>query len=237
MPNSEILTVVSWFWTKNGQSAKHRPEAVGILRNMVARNLKIPHRFVCITNCPERIEPGIETIPLWPDLFHTGYCLVRLKAFAPEMAEIIGPRFAWIDLDVVIVDDITPLFTGNEDFKISGVELREQPYNGSIVLMKAGARAQVWSEFDLERFRRVKEEKNYGGTDQAWIAVCLGEREAFWDRRDGVYNYREQIDPPRPVGTDGGLPRNARIIVMNGSFSPDCPKCRAKSPWIAQHYH
>lgn len=230
------LTIVCWFWRRNGLSGKHKPEAVTILRNMVRRNLSIPHRFVCITNCPQLIDPSIETIALWNDLFDLGRCFVRLKAFAPEMAEIIGPRFAWIDLDVVVTGDLTPLFSGGEDFKISGVELREQPYNGSLVMMKAGARSQVWTTWDQALYLRVMKEKNYGGTDQGWMAVCLGEHEAVWGRQDGVYNYREQIDPPRIVGTGGALPRNARLVVMNGQFSPDCAVCRAKSPWIAEFY-
>lgn len=203
---------------------------------MVRRHLHIPHEFVCITNCPEEIDSSIRTIPLWDELFDSDYCLVRLKAFAPEMRDIIGPRFAWLDLDVVIVDDITPIFDCVSDFKISGVELREQPYNGSIVLMNAGARAKVWHEFDFGRFKKAKAEKNYGGTDQAWIAVCLGEFEDVWIQRDGVYNYREHIDPARPLGNDGALPKNARIVVMNGRFSPEYAACRTKSPWIKEHW-
>lgn len=231
-----MLKIVSWFWRKNGSARKHKPEHVTILRNMVARHLHLEHEFVCITNCPEEIDPSIKTIPLWDDLLHDGYCLVRLKAFSEEMEDIIGPRFAWFDLDVVIVDDITPMFVTYAPFKISGVELREQPYNGSIVLMNAGARSQVWHEFDAERLKRVKAEKNYGGTDQAWIAVCLGEREDVWIQRDGVYNYREHIDPPRPLGNDGRLPLNARVVVMNGKFSPADPACQEKSPWILEHW-
>lgn len=230
------LTIVSWYWERPGCTSKHSPDHVTVLRNMVRRYLRLAHTFVCITNRPDKIDPSIRTIPLWPDLFESGYCTVRLKAFAPEMRDIIGPRFAWLDLDVVITGDITPLFDCASDFKISGVELREQPYNGSIVLMDAGARPQVFTDFDPQRLAAARAEKNYGGTDQAWIAECLGEWEDIWTKRDGIYNYREHIDPPRPVGSDGILPKNARIVVMNGRFSPACPRCRAKSPWIEEHW-
>lgn len=203
---------------------------------MVARNLNIPHEFVCITDDPRGIDDDIRIIPLWTDLRQEGYCMVRLKAFTDEMREIIGPRFAWIDLDVVITDDITPLFDTDVDFKISGVELRAQPYNGSIVLMNAGARAQVFHEYDRERFLRVKAEKTYGGSDQAWMAVCLGENEQVWNEDDGIYNYRDHIDPASPRGTGGPLPDNARVIVFNGRFDPSLPELQAKSPWILEHW-
>lgn len=234
----ETLKIVSWFWQGRGKArlGGHQPHHVTILRNMVARHLRMPHEFVCITDSPQLIDPSIRTIPLWTDLQDDGYCMRRLRAFAPEMKDMIGPRFAWLDLDVVIVDDITPLFDTDADFKISGVELREQPYNGSIVLMNAGARAQVYTDFDKARFLRVKAEKNYGGSDQAWIAVCLGEREQVWEKRDGIYNYREHIDPPGIIGSNGALPKNARIVVFNGQFSMADPATQKKSPWILEHW-
>lgn len=231
------LVVVSWLWRGVGRkSALHTAEKVNILRAMVARNLKVPHEFVCVTDMPEGVDRDIRIIPLWRDLRDEGYCMVRLGAFRPEMREIIGPRFVWLDLDIVVTGDLTPLFDTPEDFKISGVELRAQPYNGSIVLMDAGARRQVYDAYDRERFLRVKAEKTYGGTDQAWIAVCLGEKEAVWTEHDGIYNYRDHIHPDPPAGTGGALPENARIISFNGQFDPSMPGLQKKSPWIMDHW-
>jgi len=226
------------YWQANPRfvSNKHKPEHVNILKNSVRRNLRIPHDFFCITDTPDGLDDDIRIIPLWNDLAEQGYCMRRLRAFSEEMKEVIGPRFAWLDLDVVIVDDITPIFDTDADFKISGVELREQPYNGSIVLMDAGARAQVYHDFDRDFYERVKAEKNYGGSDQAWYAVCLGEREQTWQKVDGIYNYREHIAPAPPLGTGGGLPKNARIVVFNGRFSPEWKDIQEKSPWIKEHW-
>ena len=204
---------------------------------MVRRHLNIPHDFVCITDDPEGLEPDVRVVPLWDDYRYDGYCFVRLKAFTEEMRDIIGPRFVWLDLDVVIVDDITPLLSTDADFKIWGVELRAQPYNGTMVLMNAGARPQVFDEFDIERYRRVLAEKKYGGSDQAWIAICLGEEEDVWTEEDGVYNYRDTISESAPNNTGGSLPENAKIISFNSVlFDPSMPDIQARCPWVVEHW-
>lgn len=224
--------VVAWKW-----GSMYGPDHVHRLRNMVARHLRLDHEFVLITDNAAGIDPSIRVIPLWNDLKDEGYCMRRLKAFMPEMREIIGPRFVWLDLDIVIVGDVTPLFDCAADFKISGVELRPQPYNGSIVLMNAGARPQVFRDYDRSRHERARTEKRYGGSDQRWIAEILGENEETWTEADGIYNWRDHIAPEPPDGTGGALPENARIIVMNSRiFDPSRADCQAKAPWILDHW-
>ena len=103
-----------------------------------------------------------------------------------------------------------------------------------MVLMDAGCRPQVFDTFDKERWLREKAEKRYGGSDQAWIAICLGENEATWTRDDGLFCYRDDIDAA--TGTHGKLPPGARMIQMNGRFKPERSFVHAKSPWVRQHW-
>jgi len=237
-----MLPVVVWKWGK-----AFRPAHVHAMRNMLARHLKLPHRVVCITDDPAGLDPDIQTIPLWRELRGDGYCTVRLKAFHPSMRELIGPRFAWIDLDCVLVDDVTALFARPEDFVICGVELRPQPYNGSLVLMDAGCRPQVYDSFDRGRLERERAAKRYGGSDQAWIAISLGPDEATWSEADGIFTYRDHVagdGVPRPwhqkpliPPTGGPLPPGARLVLLNGRrFDPLDRSLRERSPWIAEHY-
>lgn len=226
---------------------------------MVTRHLSLPHRFVIISddkNTRRRFKgEGDQTIPLWNDLRAEGKCLVRLKVFRPEFGEIIGPRFCWLDLDMVAVDDITPIFSRTEDFIMSGVELRPQPYNGSMLMMNSGCRSRVFDEYDRGQWQaNVRGRgKRYGGSDQAWIAVKLGEREATWTREDGVFSYRDDICPRsewayeswkarnlvnalKHEPTGGPLPAGARIIQCNGPHGPHKPEVQRRSPWIVDHW-
>lgn len=241
------LVIAAFKW-----GARFGADHVHRMRNMLARHLQMPHEFVCITDDPAGIAPDIRIVPLWSELREHGKCTVRLRAFAPDMAEIIGPRFAWIDLDCVLVDDVTAIFDRSEDFVISGVELPPQPYNGSLVMMDAGARREVYDDFDPVRLAAARRRLNYGGSDQAWIAIRLGPDEATWTEADGIYTYRDYIDPAprmptRPLRramegprTGGGLPDRAgpaRMIVFNGAkYDPGLDRCQRLSPWISEHW-
>lgn len=246
------LPIVLWSW-----GGRFPDDRITTLQNMLTRHLKIPHRYVIISDSPVTLSrfhaEGCQTIPLWSELRDVGgKCLVRLKIFHPMFAHIIGPRFAWIDLDMVAVSDVTPLFTRTEDFVISGVELRPQPYNGSLVLMDAGARSKVYDTFDPHRWRSERLAKRYGGSDQAWIAICLGEKEATWGREDGLFCFRDDVAPreawdyqarlnrgciplENPT-TNGKIPSGARLIQMNGPWSPWEPRVQAIAPWVKDHW-
>src|SRR5688572_10392885 len=161
------LTVVCWRWQSPvGYRSDFAPATVYALREMVQRHLRLPHRFVCVTDRPEELK-GIETIRIWedgaaiPSPFgtHNPSCYRRLKVFAPDAGKVFGERLVSIDLDVVIVKDITPLFETDADFKIWGDREHDrklwgdngkQWYNGSLWMLKTGTRPQVWTEFDPE---------------------------------------------------------------------------------------
>ena len=110
------LPIVLWQW--GGRFPQHY---IDRMKNMLHRHLNLRHEIVLISDRPAPREYAGRFIPLWDDYRVAGKCHVRLKAFHPSMREIIGPRFAWIDLDMIIVDDVTPMFSRTEDFVISGV--------------------------------------------------------------------------------------------------------------------
>lgn len=99
---SEAVTVACVF----RRSADYTPEYVHKLRDMVARHLHAPHHFVCLTN--EKV--GVETIPLvtkWPGWW------AKLELFRPRLFN--GPVL-YMDLDTVIVGDITDIALAKYDF-------------------------------------------------------------------------------------------------------------------------
>jgi hypothetical protein len=206
---------------------------------MVERHYHAPHEVVCITDIPEGIDPRVRIVPLW-DMFADipspagrgmPSCYRRLYAFSPAMEQIIGPRFVSIDLDVVIVDDITPLWQRTEDFIIWRSPLRNTPYNGSMWMMDAGARARVLDEFDPRLSPLAAKRAGCIGSDQAWISYILGPNEASWGTEDGVYAFQFAI---RNRGFL--LPRDAKIVFFQGNTDPWDTFAREKAPWVLEHY-
>ncbi len=213
-------------------------ERVNTLRKMVARHLHIPHEFVCVTDDPTGIDEGIRIVPLWENKVKEfggvlkPNCYARIKAFSWEMKELIGDRFCWLDLDCVILNDITPLFMDNEPFRMWNSTNPQNFYNGSMVLMNAGARAQVWEKFDPETSPDIANAAGFVGSDQAWISHVLGYGEKLFTAGDGVYPYRWiRNNFPNDL-----YPQNARIVFFPGKFNPWDDAIKERHKWVAEHY-
>lgn len=242
-----VLDVVCWKWKpRQGYRSQYGPDCVNVLRRMVARNLSLPHRFSCITDDPRGIDEDIRVIPLWdtysdvpsPSGPNNPSCYRRLRMFSPEARELIGERIVSIDLDTVITGDLTPLFSRTEDFVIWGGQAMQPRlrvpfcwYNGSLMMLRAGTRTRVWTEFDPVHSPRIAHAANARGSDQGWIAYCLGSGEAIWGERDGVCSYRNHVVP-----NHYRLPAGARIVSFHGRHDPWNADVQRQNPWIREHY-
>ena len=151
-------------------------------------------------------------------------------AFSPDMKDIIGNRFVVLDLDAVITDDMTPLFLRNEEFVICQGTAPRTPYNSSMILMTAGKRSQVWSEFDKQKIPEFIKQTKLVGTDQAWISACLGPNEATWGPNDGVLSFHNHVIK------EDRLPANAKIVFFQGKYDPSHKNLQAKHPWIVKYW-
>ena len=236
-----MIDVICWKWKAPlGYRSYFTGKHVNILRRMVRRHLFLPHRFSCITDDPRGIEPDIRIIPLWsdycdlknPNVSGGPSCYRRLKAFSKEAKDIIGERILSIDLDCVIVDDITPLVDREEDFICWGDTAKGTHYNGGFWLMKAGTRLQVWETFDEKTSPKLTRANNIIGSDQAWISYCLKGEDPKWGTADGVYSFRNHyIGKARKELHD-----NAKIILFHGAHDPWDADVQVKWPWVEEYY-
>jgi hypothetical protein len=213
-----VLTILTWFWTQPGGRAKYTPEHVLVWADMVKRNLAMPHRLAVVTdiaadyNGLEVIAPPGEfedvRISSWSGTLPQ--CFRRLAMFGPDAGARFGERFVSMDLDCVVFGALDPLFDRPEDFVIYAGTSGARPYNGSMLMLTAGSRPQVYTDFTPAG--AVEAGKKYLGSDQAWISFKLGPGEATWGRADGVYWRSRQ---PRPM--DQGLPR---LLFFPGNVKP-----------------
>jgi hypothetical protein len=86
---------------------KFSTDYVHKLYNMVKRNLTIPYRFICFTDNPNSLNPDIRTVRLQQGF---EYCWNKLELFRPDHFSK-ETLCLYIDLDVVITDNIDDLVT------------------------------------------------------------------------------------------------------------------------------
>lgn len=234
-----VISVVCFFWKPpKGYRSQFNAYHVNVLAAMVARNYQKPHRMICVTDSPDGISKNIEIVPLWKDHADVGNpfgprnpsCYRRLKIFSRQAGEMFGDRFVTLDLDCVITGDLSPLWDRDEDFVIWGDTAKRTPYNGSMILLNAGARPHVWETFDPKLSPLKTRQAGFFGSDQAWLGLCLGPNEKKWTTEDGVYSYRNQIAP-----NGGRLPAGARIVMFHGQNDPFSPAPQ-QLQWVQKHY-
>lgn len=225
------LQVVLWKWRdprKRHILFDYSADAVNRKADELRRYLTIPHDVVCITDDASGLSSEIRVIPLWREGRALGGCWCRLRAFAPEMRELIGPRFVWIDLDSIIVGPLDPLFARSDPAVFYRSDsVAGTPYNGSLVMMDAGARAEVWTTFDPERSPALARAAGFMGTDQSWIAYVLGGGETVWTKADGVLHFTLDCVPD--------LPADGRIVFFPGVYKPHMTLARRHAPWITRY--
>lgn len=240
-------TILCWKWTPRRDHANQKrydfsAQSVNTLFSMIRRHYPHPFRAVCVTDDAAGLDRSIEALPLWNEYAdvaspHGGRnpsCYRRLRLFHPDAAQWFGQRYVSLDLDAVITGDLSALWDRPEDAVFWGDTnpLPGSHYNGSMMLLTAGARPHVWNDFDPIASPRLSLKARCFGSDQGWISYRLGGGEKKWTRADGVYSYRNEI-----AHHQKRLPENARIVFFHGEHNPWHPYVQENCPWVREMWH
>jgi hypothetical protein len=212
------LAVTCWRWGGIFEAAY-----VNRLRDAFARHCQLPHRVVCVTDDPTGIDAGIEIVPMPTTFAHTPRCRRRMQIFDRAFASRIGDRILSIDLDVVIVGDLTRILDRHEPL-VGWKVAHHNVYSGSFFLMDAGVLDPLWQMFDAEPETFPQRIQPRGvPSDQAMLNWYLSTQApiAQWTEADGFVTYygrgyeRQEhlgVGPRRP-----DLPAGARIVVLGSA--------------------
>jgi hypothetical protein len=222
------LTVVTWLWNQPGGRTQFTAMHVNIWAAMIRRHCTLPIRLACVTDIPEGIDPSIriikppgEFVGLETARWRRGRpnCYRRITMFRRDAARTFGKRFVCMDLDAVIGGNIDAILGRKEDFVICSPSQQHARYvyNGSMMLMTAGARPEVYDRFTPEEAEIAS--GLYVGSDQAWIGHVLGRGEATWGAAEGVVRW--------------GAAQEGKIMFFPGNVKPwDA----IAHPFVSQHY-
>jgi hypothetical protein len=224
-----MLFVCTWLW-----GDKWPAKYVQRLFDAVDRNLVQDHYTVLITN--QDIIEGDIIAPIdkrdWHLLNRPG-CLVRMRMFDRRLQKHIGARvgdrIVNIDVDAVICGALDPLFDRDDEFTImQGFNTTNPcPFNGSLWMLRAGERFDVWDDFSWEAVQRIP--RHAIPDDQGWLHSKFPNAEAYTPK-DGVYAFKKNTWPEG--GLSRKLPDNARVVAFPGRD----PAKYAELDWIRRHW-
>lgn len=207
------LTIVTWLW-----GSKYPRYYVERLANGLRQHLRQPHRFLVVSPEPE-------------DEYLTKVkgCFCRLRMFDPEWQAKYGitDRVVCVDLDVVITGPLDVLFDRSEPFTILQDVNSSNParFNGSIWMLRAGYRPDVWTDFSLDAAEQVP--FYTFPDDQGWFEAKMPDAGA-WGAADGVFAYKKRNWP----GGDA-LPNGARLVAFPGWRDPSKFQ---HLDWVKEHW-
>lgn len=242
MADRPIICCVKW-------GTKYPAPYTNRLRRMVARHLSRPHDFVCLTDDPTGLDPGIDAIPL-PDSGFKGFWN-KVSLFRGDLFEP-GRTVLYLDVDVVIVGPLEFLLEGEADLTIIRAFSRNEGVNSSVMRFRAGSLTHVYERFAADAEAIVASGRFAG--DQNWIGAEVPDAAHFPPGR--IVSFKRDMPShvfPRAkkLGFDSWLkaprwmtvspPPGASIVVFHGKPDPedvmDAPYGPYKrAPFIREHW-
>ncbi len=205
---------------------KYGPEYVNILFHMVQRNITLPFRFICMTDTSERIEEGIEVVPLPefadPAPEYLRYCKAwrKLSLFDESLYDLQG-KVLFLDLDIVITDNIDCFFEYSNTLSI--IENWSQPNRligqASVICFEIGKHTQLLEKYQTQQELVVKNHK----TEQVYITRELGINNFDFFPDDWCKSFKFHCMPGgllNSIVTPTKIPENVKIIVFHGTPNP-----------------
>lgn len=200
---------------------KYSSDYVNKLYSMVERHLTLPHRFVCLTDDKTGIDPRVECKELLDENLEGWWN--KLSLFKEKIHDLEG-TVVFLDLDVVIVDNIDFLFEYRPDEKMIGVcdpIFPDVEYNSSVLRFEIGEWQEIYNRFRTEL--HLQPDGHYRHPhkvfigDQQWITYC-----AYPDGTHKHHTYKEGkvVSFKRHVQHSGNPQPGQAIILFHGRPNP-----------------
>lgn len=180
----------------------YRPEHVAALYHGVRRHWPGPLDFMCLTDTPIDCD-GVREIPLEHEWRGWWAKMELLRLDIPG-------TLLYLDLDCVVVGDLTPL-AALTDLTVLRDFYRPKGLQTALMVLPEHERRAVWEAFTrnpasiMARYR----------SDQEYLETHWLERATrMQDVVDGLYSYKADRIANR------GVPRDARVIMYHGKPRP-----------------
>lgn len=194
---------------------KYPTEHVNILVDMIRRNLPegFKARFLCLTDDPEGLDPGID-VAFCPPGFVGWWA--KLFLFSPKLFPA-NARVIYFDLDTIIRGQIDVLLSYRGPLAMLRDFYQPEHLGSGVMLWRAGERPDI-----LEAYIRAGMPIDEPGGDQAFIETVRPNALRLQDLFPGlICSYKADCHPNPPAG--------ATVVCFHGFPGPK----DASAPWVA----
>jgi len=202
---------------------KFPAEYVNRLYAMVSRNMKAKFRFVCFTENSMGIRPEVEIqnlpeLELPPGSPERGWR--KLTVFKKDFGGLTG-KTLFLDLDVVIVENLDVFFSHPGDFLIArdNKNTKKMEGNSSVFRFEIGKYSQILSYFE-NNSEQVKRDVRH---EQAYLSREVGKiaKLEFWpDHWVPSFKYKCCPSWIKSWFESPSIPKGARVILFHGLPNP-----------------
>jgi hypothetical protein len=229
---------------------RYGPDYVNRLHSMCARHMRAGFDFVCMTDDPSGLAPGIDARPLPPfegvPLEHTITGWRKLSLWRDDLdRDLIGRDALALDLDIVVTGPLDDFFA-HEPGRFAVWRNPTKPNSGigntSVYRLKLGAHPEICARFTADPERIYREDFKI---EQEFISARLGDGRATRDaarsekaKSDPFYrglgeqtfwpdgwclSFKEDLMPgwPARLFRAPELPPGARVVAFHGKPDPD----------------
>jgi len=202
---------------------KYSAEYVNKLYSMVNRYCRYEHKFVCLTDDTTGLNDGIETIKLHThDDIHGWW----YKTFLFDPTYGLEGSILFMDLDVVIFDDISKFFDHERNNFCISRGFRKDNRNGmnsSCFRFDSGTHQFIYDDFMKDRTNIMK--RLHG--DQDWIQERVKDF-SFWPD-NWLMSYKwDMLNKKEEVNYEDAT----SVAVFHGEPKP----CQLNTKWIKENW-
>lgn len=250
-----MIPFVCLKWRRPNGEKRFSAEHVNALAMMLRAQVGSSARLICLTDDRIGIDRNVEILKLPPEASELtrSWQWTKLYLFSDSWSETIGTRFFYLDLDVIVAGDLTPIYDIPGDLVISqgkkrytqrkpgvwrAVEswfsspafVQRTPVNSSMMVIEPGRLTYLWDEFDVTTANQLKKERGYVGSDQAWIAG-KAQNPTIVGPEKGVFRISDLSEGRTR------LPNQAKLIFFPGDRNkPWLNEVHQRHPWIEGYY-
>jgi len=199
-----VINILSVKW-----GTKFSNRYVNNLYTGVKNNIKIPFKFYCFTDNKTGLNKEIVALPLPKGI---PYWWNKLYLFSNELP--VEGRVLYIDLDTVIVGDITHIARCKEKFvMLQDVYHPERRGSGLMAWDTSNDYSVLWEKYHPQA--QAIHERFWPHGDQVWIQQHLPVNPSLWQEL-----YKNQILSLKvECVKQSSKPKDARIIFYHGKPS------------------